>query len=74
MASTSGSVPRPNDYITHGAIEISTDGSNWRVIGEYGDEPEISLSLEEEEQARFIRFKVLTDQTSWAQIREFIVN
>ncbi len=73
MASTSGSVPRPNDYITHGAIEISTDGSNWRVLGEYEDEPEISLSLEEKEQARFIRFKVLTDQTSWAQIREFIV-
>ncbi|WP_221567192.1 beta-N-acetylglucosaminidase domain-containing protein [Alkalihalobacillus sp. TS-13] len=73
MASTSGSAPRPNDFIRHGSIEISTDGSNWRVLGEYENETEISLSLEEEEQARFIRFKVLTDQSSWAQIREFTV-
>ncbi|WP_257347438.1 beta-N-acetylglucosaminidase domain-containing protein [Pseudalkalibacillus decolorationis] len=73
MASASGPVPRPNDYIKHGVVEISKDGSNWEVIGEYQDQDEISIVLDEEEQARFVRFKVLSDQTGWAQVREFIV-
>ncbi|MFC4025087.1 beta-N-acetylglucosaminidase domain-containing protein [Oceanobacillus longus] len=72
MASTSGVVPRPSDYIKHGAIEISNDGSNWKVLGEFRDQAEISIDLNDEE-ARFVRFKVLTDQSSWAQIREFVV-
>ncbi|MBP1948422.1 beta-N-acetylglucosaminidase domain-containing protein [Virgibacillus litoralis] len=73
MASTSGSVPRPEDYIYHGEIQISTNGSNWEELGEYEDQPEISINLTEGKEARFIRFKVQTDQTGWAQIREFIV-
>jgi len=73
MASTSGPAPRPGDYIRHGSLQVSVDGSRWTTLGEYRDQPEIITDLAAPTPARFVRLQVLTDQTSWAQIREFVV-
>ncbi|NGP43496.1 hypothetical protein G4V62_00390 [Bacillaceae bacterium SIJ1] len=73
MGSTTGSAPRPNDIIEHGAIQVSTDGTNWREIAEYKKQTDISITFDQPIETRFIRFIVRSNQTSWAQIREFRV-
>lgn len=72
MASTSGPAPRPSDYLVHGALQVSADGSRWTTVGEYRDQPEIVATLESPIPARFVRLQALTSQTGWIQVREFI--
>lgn len=62
-----------NDYIHHGALEISTDGLSWKAIGTYTDQPEISVDLPAGTQAKYIRFKATDTQTEWVQVREWVI-
>jgi hyaluronoglucosaminidase len=73
MASTTGPVARPNDYIYNGSLEVSMDGTKWTKLSEYMNQAEIHFESTEAIDGRFVRFRVTADQTSWAQIREFTV-
>ncbi|MGH3730937.1 MAG: discoidin domain-containing protein, partial [Micromonosporaceae bacterium] len=71
MASTSGPAPRPSDYLRHGVLQVSTDGSRWTNVGEFRDQPDITVTLDSPLQARFVRLQALTTQAGWVQVREF---
>ncbi|WP_171016668.1 beta-N-acetylglucosaminidase domain-containing protein [Pseudalkalibacillus caeni] len=71
MGSTDGPVARPDDYIHHGILEVSKDGSNWTPIVE--KENETDISVEADLQARYVRYRAVESQTNWVQVREFNV-
>ncbi|WP_374702890.1 hypothetical protein [Bacillus sp. T33-2] len=52
---------------------MSVDGTKWTKLSEYKNQVEIHFELAEHMDARFVRFRVTADQSSWAQIREFNV-
>lgn len=65
---------KPNDYIRQGVIEVSSDFKEWRTIAEANNQAEIKLTLDEDVEARFIRFRSTGTQTQWVIVREFTVN
>lgn len=72
MGSTEGSMPRPDDYIHHGALEYSRDGEKWKNIMTGNDQREIDVNTDGIK-ARYIRYRVTESQTNWVQVREFQV-
>lgn len=67
-----GSEASPDDYIDHGALEYSVDGENWTTLTERRDQQEVTLDTDSI-QARYIRYRALSDQDNWLQVREFRV-
>lgn len=73
MASTSGPVARPDDYLRDGVVEVSTDGVTWQALEAVSGQPEIVLSLTEPVEARWVRLRATAAQNEWVQVREFTV-
>ncbi|WP_404452120.1 beta-N-acetylglucosaminidase domain-containing protein [Virgibacillus necropolis] len=65
-----GSEASPDDYIDHGVLEYSVDGENWTMLTESRDQPEVRLDTDGIH-ARYIRYRALSDQDNWLQVREF---
>jgi len=70
LMSKSGS---PTDYIRQGALEISTDGTQWTGVGSFSNTPEIAASLPAETMARYVRLRATGAQDTWVVVREFTV-
>jgi hyaluronoglucosaminidase len=63
----------PSDYIQHGVLEISADGSRWTPLGEFDDQPEISVDPTAGTEARYVRLRATAGQNEWVVVREFDV-
>lgn len=74
MGSTSGPVARPDDYVHDGVVEISADGRTWQTLQTVSDQPEVSRTLAEPVQARWVRLRATATQNEWVQVREFTVD
>ncbi|GGI45855.1 hypothetical protein GCM10008018_14210 [Paenibacillus marchantiophytorum] len=61
-----------SDYIHHGILEYSADGSIWTTLATLEDQPEINVPVNDRK-ARFVRIRVTDTQPYWAVVREFNV-
>ncbi|MEV6911885.1 beta-N-acetylglucosaminidase domain-containing protein [Amycolatopsis sp. NPDC051071] len=70
---TMGKPTSPDDYIHHGVLEYSTDGTHWTAVKTV-TEPLISADFPAGSQARFVRVRTAGAQPFWVVVREFTVS
>ncbi|ALG10651.1 beta-N-acetylglucosaminidase domain-containing protein [Kibdelosporangium phytohabitans] len=63
---------RPSDYIQHGVVEYSTDGTTWTTGPVFHTTTEVRVDLGRVS-ARFVRLKATRAQPNWVVVREFEV-
>nr|WP_042189117.1 beta-N-acetylglucosaminidase domain-containing protein [Kibdelosporangium sp. MJ126-NF4]CEL18668.1 FIG01038157: hypothetical protein [Kibdelosporangium sp. MJ126-NF4]CTQ98152.1 FIG01038157: hypothetical protein [Kibdelosporangium sp. MJ126-NF4] len=61
---------RLDDYIQHGVVEYSTDGTAWTTGPAFGSSPRVTVDLGSV-QARFVRLNATQEQPNWVVVREF---
>jgi hyaluronoglucosaminidase len=62
-----------DDYLHHGVVEFSADGSTWTPVGSYADQAEIHATVPAGTKARYVRMRATAAQGSWVVVREFHV-
>ncbi|NOV03944.1 beta-N-acetylhexosaminidase [Paenibacillus sp. LMG 31457] len=61
-----------SDYIHHGILEYSVDGSTWTKLATLEEQSEINVPVDNQK-ARFVRIRVTDTQNFWVIVREFKV-
>ncbi|WP_037568757.1 beta-N-acetylglucosaminidase domain-containing protein [Phaeacidiphilus oryzae] len=64
----------PNDYIHHGTLEYSADGTGWHPLGDFTDAPEVKATAPAGTTARYVRLRVTAAQDYWVVVDEFAVH
>jgi len=68
-----GDAASPNDYLHVATLESSTDGQHWSTIGTYVNTPDISATVPDGTQARYVRLRATESDGYWVKVHEFTV-
>ena len=63
----------PNDYIHHGVLEYSADGSSWTTVTAVSNQPHVTAALPSGPKARYVRLRATAAQSNWVVVDEFSV-
>jgi hyaluronoglucosaminidase len=67
-----GKPTSPDDYIHAGVLEYSADGTSWTQLA-VTSTADVSATPTDPVQARYVRLRATSSQTSWVVVREFAV-
>jgi hypothetical protein len=65
---------KPNDYIRNAVVEVSSDFNTWIAVAQLSNQPEATIQLEEEVEARYVRIRSTAAQTQWVIVRDIHVS
>ncbi len=68
-----GDAASPNDYLHVATLESSTDGQHWTTIGTYVNTADITATVPDGSQARYVRLRATESDGYWVKVHEFTV-
>ncbi|MGW3010727.1 beta-N-acetylglucosaminidase domain-containing protein [Streptomyces sp. NPDC001219] len=61
----------PDDYLRHGVLEYSSDGTRWQRLAAFDGKPEVRAEPPAGARARYVRARATQAQDNWLVVREF---